>query len=105
MVIVWSLSLLDWRDMSLAEQLKGSPPTRPSSMCRVQAIYDLLGEEDRDALMSAFQKVASVPSNERMNGSPYTAMWIIRILKANGHTLGRDAAHRHIRLECGCESL
>jgi len=105
MAIVWLLSLLDWRDMNLAEQLRGTPPTLLSKMCRVQAIYEQLGEDDRDALMEAFQKVASIPSSQRMNGSPYTAMWIVRILKANGHVLGRDAAHKHIRLECGCESL
>lgn len=98
-------SLLDWRDMSLAEQLRENPPAVSSRTCRVRGIYDLLDKDDRKALAEAFAKVAAVPSGQRSGGSQYTAMWIIRILKANGHPLGRDAAHRHLKLECGCESL
>lgn len=105
MVIGWLPLLLDWRDMNLAEQLRENPLAASSRMCRVRAIYDLLGDDDSKALSEAFSRVASVPGDQRSGGSPYTAMWIIRILKANGHVLGRDAAHKHIRLECGCESL
>ena len=85
----------------LAESLGVVPASKP---CRVASILNELDVEDRDALVAGCNKVRQVPAHERSSHRyPYTEMWLVRALRAEGFTLSKDSMSRHIRGECGCE--
>ena len=84
----------------LAESLAVVPST---NRCRVATIIDTLDAVDRDAFFDACRKVKAASPRDRSAGYPFTEMWLIKALRAQGFVLSKESLSRHMRGECGCE--
>ena len=84
----------------LAESLAVVPA---SNRCRVWAIIESLDDADRQAFADGCDKVRAASPRDRSAGYPFTEMWLIKALRAQGFTVSKESMSRHVRRECGCE--
>ena len=92
--------------MGLAESLRGGPPVQPNNTCRIALVRAVVSDEDREALDEAFERVRKFSPEKRAGAQvPYTAVWIQRVLRENGHSVGKESVRRHLAKECACGSF
>ena len=85
----------------LAESLAVVPA---SNTCRINEIFLQLDTLDQRAFIAACDKIRKASPRDRSSRRyPFTEMWLIKALRAEGHTVSKDSLSRHMRQECSCE--
>ena len=100
---VWDSSSINWRNMSLADELYKQPNNPKYFDCKVKYLLDELDKVERLALVSAINKVREGGVNEKKSGMyPWTAVWLRGVLANNGHIIGKSAMRKHLEGKCSC---
>ena len=96
-------SLINWRNMSLAEQLYKQPNNPKYFDCKVKFLLDDLDKVERLALVCAINKVKEGSASDKKSGVyPWTAVWLRGVLANNGHIIGKSAMRKHLEGKCSC---
>jgi len=79
--------------MSLKDEIL-KHPSNGNRHCHAGAIIQSLTDEDREALDTVLPRIGQEPG--------YTTVWLLKILKNEGFTIGENTLRRHLRGECIC---
>ena len=100
---VWDSSSINWRNMSLADELHRQPKHPKYFDCKVKYLLDELNKTEREALISAIKKVQQGSANDKKAGLyPWTAVWLRAVLANNNHIIGKAAMRKHLEGKCSC---
>ena len=103
METVWDSSSINWRNMSLAEQLYKQPNNPKYFDCKVKFLLDELDKVERLALVVAINKIKEGSEADKKSGVyPWTSVWLRKVLAENGHALGKLALRKHLEGKCSC---
>jgi hypothetical protein len=88
---------------SLSADLQAPPPSFVTGACKIKIISDGLDEEDRVSLENAVERIR----NDRGQGrsKAYSATWLTKMLRRNGHNISVSTVQRHVNKECPCERI
>lgn len=86
---------------SLSADLEAPPPSVTTGACKIKIIKDNLDEEDQTSLDNAIERIR----NDRGQGrsKAYSATWLTKMLRRNGHDISVSTVQRHVNKECPCE--
>ncbi len=88
---------------SLSADLEAPPPSFVTGACKIKIISEGLDEEDRVSLENAVERIR----NDRGQGrsKAYSATWLTKMLRRNGHNISVSTVQRHVNKECPCERI
>jgi hypothetical protein len=88
---------------SLSADLEAPPPSFVIGACKIKIISEGLDEEDRVSLENAVERIR----NDRGQGrsKAYSATWLTKMLRRNGHNISVSTVQRHVNKECPCERI
>jgi len=96
-------SLINWRNMSLADELYKQPNNPKYFDCKIKYLLDDLDKVERLALVSAINKVKEGSAIDKKSGVyPWTAVWLRAVLANNNHIIGKSAMRKHLEGKCSC---
>lgn len=88
---------------SLKDDLEAPPVNYYGGLCKVKIIFDSLDIEDQESLIRSVERVR----NDRGQGRSraYSATWLTKMLRKNGHDISVSTVQRHVNKECPCERI
>lgn len=88
---------------SLSADLESPPENYWGGMCKIKIIRDSIDADDQESLDRAVEKVR----NDRGQGrsKAYSATWLTKMLRKNGHDVSVSTVQRHVNKECPCERI
>lgn len=86
---------------SLSADLEAPLQTSTGVACKIRILMDSLDEEDTESLERAIERIR----NDRGQGrsKAYSATWLTKMLRKNGHDISVSTVQRHVNKECPCE--
>lgn len=86
---------------SLSADLEAPPPSFITGACKIKIISEGLDEEDRASLDNAIERIRTDRGQGRSKA--YSATWLTKMLRRNGHNISVSTVQRHVNKECPCE--